>query len=135
MLRKPEAGNTIPIVLVTTADGQKGLGVFSYKTLSEDTRGAVRDLRKALEGVDVTGGGAATADQNAGGSAEPTAAPGLLCEEREWTNAAGNKMRAAVVRLNGSTVTFRLPGDRTVEYPLHKLSDVSQQELRKLGTE
>jgi hypothetical protein len=136
MLSKPEAGNTIPIVMVTTADGAKGLEVIPYKVLSDDCRGAARDLRKQLEGADVVGaaGGAGADDEStASDDAKPAAGSNLLCDEREWTNSSGQKVRAAVVRLTPTAVTFKLAGGKVVDYPLSKLSSESQDELRELA--
>lgn len=137
MLGKPEAGNTIPIVMVTTADGAKGLEVIPYKTLSADCRGAARDLRKKLEGADVIGGAAGgdkvEGEATANDGSKPAGGSDLLCDEREWTNSSGQKVRAAVIRLTPTAVTFKLAGGKVVDYPLGKLSSESQEALRELA--
>jgi hypothetical protein len=142
MLNSPKAGNTIPIVVVTSANGGKGIEAIPYADLKSDARGAARDLRKKLEGVDVVaGGGEAAADKkddkkDTGADKQDSGAADegdLLCEEREWTNSSGNKMRAAVVQVTGGTVTFKLPGGKIVDYPLERLSEDSRTEIGKLA--
>ena len=53
---RPKGGNTIPMVLVTTANGTKGIDAIPYATLKSDLRKSVRNLKTTLESVDVLGG-------------------------------------------------------------------------------
>ena len=103
MLAQEDMGNTIPQVVVTTADGGAGIQGFGYKTLSEDTRKAVRELKKTLKTTDVLGAGGDSSEEEAVGEASE-----LLFEERVWTNAAGNEMTAAVVSAGEDYVIFRM---------------------------
>ena len=53
---RAKGGNTIPMVFITTSDGEKGIDAVPYSDLKADMRKAVRELRKSLEDVDVIGG-------------------------------------------------------------------------------
>ncbi|WP_200390561.1 hypothetical protein [Roseibacillus ishigakijimensis] len=118
--------------MVTTADTEVGLQGFSYSDLS-DCRGAVRDLKKTIEGRDVTGASPPPGPQpndEPSGSAKTSST--LLAEEQSWTNAEGNTITAAVLMADEKTVTFLLPNGKSVGYPIAKLSAASQEEVRAL---
>ena len=117
-------GNTIPMVMVTTADLSKGLKGFSYKDLS-DTRKAARDLKKEIKEMDVVGSAPAAEEEEAGEST-------LLAEEQAWTNSAGKTITAAIVMADETTVTFQMPDGKTVAYPVAKLSASSQEDVTAL---
>ncbi|MGJ8725185.1 MAG: hypothetical protein ACSHYB_11555 [Roseibacillus sp.] len=121
--RETHMGNTIPMVMVTTADLSKGLKGFSYKDLS-DTRKAARDLKKEIKEMDVVG-----SSQNAEEEAEETS---LLAEKQAWTNADGKTITAAIVKADDATVTFQMPDGKTVAYPVTKLSASSQEAVKAL---
>jgi hypothetical protein len=130
-----EAGGTIPIVLVTTADANKGLKGIPYKAMSADMRKTVRELREFLETADVLAGGGGDAD--AGGAAgkedeKPDAGSDLIAETQEWTNRSGQKITAGVRAVTAGKVLFVMPGGKVVEYPLIKLSDESQKKIAEL---
>ena len=125
MRRETYMGNTIPMVMVTTADLSTGLKGFSYKDLS-DTRGAARDLKKHIKDMDVVGS-APIAEEEAA-TEEST----LLAEEQAWTNAAGKTITAAIVTANETTVTFQMPDGKSVAYPVTKLSASSQESVKAL---
>ena len=55
---RAKGGNTIPMVFVTTANGNKGIDAIPYASLKNDMRKSVRELRKTLEEVDVLDSGA-----------------------------------------------------------------------------
>jgi len=56
-------------------------------------------------------------------------ASGPLLPTRAWTNSEGHEIRAAVRRVDSNTVTFLMPDDREIIYPLSKLSEESRTAL------
>ena len=120
---RSKAGNTIPMVFVTTADGSKGIQGISYDTLKKGTRDANRDLRKMLKENPELLGNAAPAEEKKSGH---------LAESQEWTNTDGNKIVAAVHKVEGTMVHFLMNG-RMVKYPLEKLSKESQDRITALN--
>ena len=130
------SGNTIPMVLVTTADGEAAIDGIPYEDLKADARGAAKELRDLLETVDVldSGDGAKKAAGKEQGAEEATttvSAPGeatALCEAREWTNSEGKAITAAVKRVEGGNVVFEMNG-REVPYALANLSEQSRAEI------
>jgi hypothetical protein len=132
-----QAGGTIPIVLVTTADANKGLKAFSYKAMSADMRKAVRELRDFLETADVLGGGDGDADADSGKTADKPDADSdsdddLIAETQVWTNSKGQAITAGIRAVTAGKVLFVMPGGKVVEYPLIKLSDESQKKIEEL---
>jgi hypothetical protein len=123
-------------VLVTTADAEKGLHAISYKSMSDDMRKVVRELREKLEGVDVIGAGAADdGDDAATADAEPESSTDsdLLAEAQEWTNRQGQSITAAVQAVSTDKVMFVMPDGKVVPYPLVKLSDESRKKIEELA--
>lgn len=118
-------GNTIPMVMVTTADLSTGLKGFSYKDLS-DTRKAARTLKKELKEMDVVGSAAAEGEKETGSDST------LLAEEQAWTNAEGKTITAAILMADETTVTFQMPNGKAVPYPIAKLSASSQEDILAL---
>ncbi|MEM9080478.1 MAG: hypothetical protein AAGC74_07305 [Verrucomicrobiota bacterium] len=110
--------------MVTTADGNTALKGFSYNTLKTDTRKAVRELRKELEGLDVVGQTTSSSDDS-----PPST---LLAEEQFWTNAEGKQMKAAVLSKSDDAVIFLMPNGKSIEYPLEKLSAASREAIEDL---
>ncbi len=131
-----QAGNTIPMVFVTTADGSKGLKGISYAAMSKDIRGEVRDLSKELEGKDVLGGGGAEAAPVEAAISEPADAPsrkeGPLADSQRWTNSEGREIVAAVEKVENGEVYFKMPNGALVPYPLEKLSVDSRLKIEAL---
>jgi hypothetical protein len=103
----------IPRIFVFGADG---VMVF-------DGRPSDPAFEKAVEDALEEAGGSADVDQEAVAS--------NLIEEREWTNATGGKIRAAVQAADDSKVTFLMPNGKSVEYPLEKLSEESQEAIKE----
>jgi thiol-disulfide isomerase/thioredoxin len=103
----------IPRIFVFGADGMM---VF-------DGRPSDPAFEKAVEDALEEAGGSADVDQEAVAS--------NLIEEREWTNATGGKIRAAVQAADDSKVTFLMPNGKSVEYPLEKLSEESQEAIKE----
>ena len=61
---------------------------------------------------------------------EATTAPaGPLIPTRAWTNTDGKEIRAAVIKADSTSVTFKLSNGRDVVYPLEKLSQESQDTI------
>lgn len=118
-------GNTIPMVMVTTADLSKGLKGYGYQALS-DTRKVARELKKELKEMDVIG--SAPSEE----ADETSSESSLLAEEQAWTNAEGKAITAAIVTADENTVTFLMPNGKSVAYPLAKLSASSQESVRAL---
>ena len=123
---RAKGGNTIPMVFVTTADGEKGIDAVPYAVLKADMREAVRELRKSLEDVDVLGGVDSVDDTDAGDDLEQEKAPGF----KQWENSAGKKIKAAVRDVDGARVLFLLPNGKTVWYDVSKLSEASRLKLQ-----
>lgn len=118
-------GNTIPMVMVTTADLSVGLKGFSYADLG-DAGKAARGLRRELKDKNVIG-----AEQT-----DPTATDeggsSLLAEEQAWTNSDGVTITAAVLSMTEDTVIFLMPNGKSVGYPIEKLSASSREDLEGL---
>lgn len=132
----PIPGNTIPRCYVF--DGQ-GLMVYTGFPGGPAFEKAIKDsLRKAKAGGDsdpkATAGAEAkspaTTDPKATATTDtPVAANAPLIPTRAWTNADGREIRAAVRRVDATHVTFLMPNDKEVVYPLVKLSDESRTEI------
>ncbi|MEM6916415.1 MAG: hypothetical protein AAF491_07590 [Verrucomicrobiota bacterium] len=130
------AGNTIPMVFVTTANGEEEIEGISYDILKEDMRDANRDLRDKLETVNVLGSSEAESEPVAEAveAAEEKEDYMLAEEPLEWTNFEGRKIVAALKSLQGDTVTFVMKG-KEILYPLESLSRESQDIIRELAGE
>lgn len=122
LLNSKEAGKFIPILVMTTADGEKGVGAVAYERLKDDARKAAREMRRRFSDL------AKESDEEP----EETAEPQLVAEEQEWTNLQGKTIRAAVVKIDDAKVQF-LINKKTVEYPLDKLSEQSRNQLKELA--
>ena len=123
---RAKGGNTIPMVFITTSDGEKGIDAVPYSDLKADMREAVRELRKSLEDVDVLGGVDSVDDTDASNDVEEKKAP----EFEQWENSAGKKIKAAVQEIEGDRVLFLLPNGKTLWYDISKLSESSQSKLK-----
>lgn len=64
--------------------------------------------------------------------AEPeiAATPSNLIEMKAWTNSEGKELKAAVREASDSEVTFLMFGGKVVKYPIDKLSEESQKEIK-----
>ncbi|MEM9280362.1 MAG: hypothetical protein AAGA96_00915 [Verrucomicrobiota bacterium] len=123
---RKEAGNIIPMVFVTTADGETSIRGITYDDLSRDIREADRELRKHLETIDVIGSSDASDEGNSDASTSA-----FLSEARAWTNTEGKEIVAAVKTVDDSTVVFVINGNE-VPYPLANLSEESVEALNLL---
>lgn len=64
-------------------------------------------------------------------AAAATATGGPLIAESSWTNASGVAIKAAVKSADDQNVTFIMPNGKEVVYPMEKLSDESQELIKK----
>lgn len=122
--REAHMGNTIPMVMVTTADLSTGLKGINHDALA-DAGKAARELRRELKEVDVVGSAPA---QDAPDEEDST----LLAEEQAWTNAEGKTITAAILTADATTVTFLMPDGKSVSYPVAKLSAASKEAVEAL---
>jgi len=122
---RAKGGNTIPMVFITTSDGEKGIDAVPYSDLKADMRKAVRELRKSLEDVDVIGGVDSVDEAAVSKEEEKEKAP----EFEQWENSAGKKIKAAVQKVEADRVLFLLPNGKTLWYDISKLSESSQSKL------
>ncbi len=103
----------LPHAVVFGADGR---GLFSGHPNDESFEGTIRN---ALSGVKKSE------------SVVVKAANSLLVAERTWTNREDKPLVAAVVRLEGENVIFRLKGGGEVPYALSKLADDDQNLIKE----
>lgn len=123
---RAKGGNTIPMVFITTSDGEKGIDAVPYSDLKADMRKAVRELRKSLDEVDVIGGIDSAGDADVSKEEEKEKVP----EFEQWENSAGKKIKAAVQEIEGDRVLFLLPNGKALWYDISKLSESSQSKLK-----
>lgn len=130
---RSDAGNTIPMVFVTTADGSKGIEGISYARLKDDMRDAARELRKKLETVDVLGAEVEEEPETpTSKEASESSSPAMLSQVRAWTNAEGKEITASVKSVENGNVLFIMNG-KEVSYPLSKLSEESRKAIEELA--
>ena len=72
---------------------------------------------------------AATATPSTSTSTSPSVAAAPLVPTRVWTNSEGHEIRAAVSKVDATSVTFLMPNAKEVVYPLDKLSEDSRTSL------
>ena len=105
----------IPHAVAFGADGKL---IFKGHPASEEFKDVVK---KALKDVEVV-------KENPGG----LAALGDAIEQRTWTNSEGVKMVAAVTKIDGDKVIFRLQKNgKIVPYPISKLSEEDQKLIKE----
>ncbi|MDG1071499.1 MAG: hypothetical protein P8P32_07800 [Akkermansiaceae bacterium] len=105
----------IPHAVAFGADGKL---IFKGHPASDEFKDVVK---KALRDVKVV-------EENPG----VLAALGDVIEQRTWTNSEGVKMIAAVTKIDGDKVIFRLQKNgKTVPYPISKLSEEDQKLIKE----
>ena len=105
----------IPHAVAFGADGKL---IFKGHPASEEFKDVVK---KALRDVEVV-------EENPG----VLAALGDVIEQRTWTNSEGVKMTAAVTKIDGDKVIFRLQKNgKTVPYLISKLSEEDQKLIKE----
>lgn len=112
---RPSNMKGIPHAVVFDATGQM---VFSGHP-SEDEFD--RSVKKALKGV--------KAEDEEEDSNFPSA-PKPIIEERAWTNADGQTIKAAVLKIEEDSVLFKMNG-REITYPIEKLSEEDQELIKE----
>ena len=105
----------IPHAVAFGADGRL---IFKGHPASDEFKDVVK---KALRDVEVV-------EENPG----VLAALGDVIEQRTWTNSEGGEMTAAVTKIDGDKVIFRLQKNgKTVPYPISKLSEEDQKLIKE----
>lgn len=105
----------IPHAVAFGADGKL---IFKGHPASDEFKDVVK---KALRDVEVV-------EENPG----VLAALGDVIEQRTWTNSEGVEMTAAVTKIDGDKVIFRLQKNgKTVPYPISKLSEEDQKLIKE----
>lgn len=105
----------IPHAVAFGADGRL---IFKGHPASDEFKDVVK---KALRDVEVV-------EENPG----VLAALGDVIEQRTWTNSEGVEMTAAVTKIDGDKVIFRLQKNgKTVPYPISKLSEEDQKLIKE----
>jgi len=141
-LRKAAKGNTMPIVVVTNSDGSKPITGFSASgNTSKSVKDLARDLKKKIrENPELIAAGPASASQDEEPAKAKTtkevdsnSAYNVLIESREWTNASGTVITAAVLKADVSDVTFLMANGKQVKYSISKLSAESQAVIADLN--
>lgn len=117
-------GNFIPIVAVLSQSDGKLLGGLCYNQIAKDGKKAFTTLEKEV--ADAMAKAPATAPAGAGD--KPAAVKEKLTSGmREWVNSDGKSIQAEALSCNESTVKFKLPDGKVVDYPLDKLSEKSRE--------
>lgn len=113
----PRLGNSIPRIAVFDV---KGDIVYRGHPSNREAEKAIKDALKAV----VSDAAGAAADS-------PFAKREILVEQRSWTNAAGKKLVAALISLDGNTGKFRFANGRTFEYDITDLSADDQAIIKE----
>ena len=117
------------MVLVTTADGTKGIDAIPYTTLKGDLRKSVRALKTTLKTTDVLGDKAG-AEENATTTEEPREEPEPAFVD--WENAKGKVITASVQEVKDGKVHFLLKNGKSVCSQISKLSQASQAQAQRV---
>jgi hypothetical protein len=117
------------MVLITTADGTKGIDAIPYTTLKGDLRKSVRALKTTLKTTDVLGRKAGD-EENTSTTEEPSEEPAPAFVD--WENAKGKVITASVQEVKDGKVHFLLKNGKSVWYQISKLSEASQAKLSEL---
>ena len=125
---RARGGNVIPMVLVTTADGQKGIDAIPYATLKSEMSKSVRALRSTLANTDVVGGSTVAKDPATNGSGSKPQLSGIP-DFKHWTTTSGRTFEAAATEIENGRVLFLLPNGKTLWGEISKLSKKSQKNL------
>jgi len=111
----PVSVGGIPHALAFGADGKL---IFKGHPASEEFEDVVKKALKKVKLVREKPGG--------------LAALGDVIDQRTWTNSEGVKMVAAVTKIDGDKVVFRLQKNRKiVPYPIAKLSEEDQNLIKE----
>ena len=116
------------MVLVTTADGQKGIDAIPYATLKSEMSKSVRALRSTLANTNVVGGSTVAKDPATNGSGSKPQLSGIP-DFKHWTTTSGRTFEAAATEIENGRVLFLLPNGKTLWGEISKLSKKSQRNL------
>jgi thiol-disulfide isomerase/thioredoxin len=116
----PVSSKGIPHALVFGADGKL---IWAGNPHDDEF---LTSIKQGLRKVDDAPPAAAENDQPASGP---------IIASRDWTNTDGKKIRAEVVRIDDSKVTFRMNGNREIAYDIAKLSEDDQKLIREAAEE
>ncbi|MGI8604123.1 MAG: peroxiredoxin family protein [Verrucomicrobiales bacterium] len=124
----PKSGNGIPHAVIFDPEGQV---VFDGHPAKEDFE---KLLKREIRGL-------GKSEDKPGGLAPPTTKPAppgpgsattaALSEAREWTNAEGKTMKAALVSVQGDIATFRRTDGKTFTYDVSKLKEDDQKLIKE----
>ena len=117
----PRLSNGIPHLLIFDV---KGKLVFSGHPMQDADKVIKKELRKATADEEGT---------NKGFGLLPRKKD--LSEERDWTNAEGKTIQAALVEVNGDKAKLRLKNGKVVDYPIEKLSEDDQTFIKSKTSE
>lgn len=119
-------GNVLaaPYLFVVTSDLTKSISIVSMSTLHDDARKAARKVREQLKNG---------ANEVAVDPPQETDKPTLLAPSQKWTNSKGAVITAAVVKIDGEKVVFRMADGKDIAYMISKLSADSQAKLKALN--
>ena len=125
----PGRGEGIPHTVVFDTTGKM---VFEGHPSDKKFEKAVDTALKAV----AAGGGSSSglSPKPAGGltpSKTDATKPAVLIAEREWTNADGKKMTAALVSVSGTSGTFKMKTGKTITYDITKLSEEDQATIKE----
>jgi hypothetical protein len=129
----PGGGGGIPRVAVFDATGK--MLFTGHPSEREFDKSVDAALKTVVAGA--AGGSALDSKPSGGGSLSPSktetkpASPAVLFPEREWTNADGKKMSAALLSVNGDTGTFKMKNGKTFSYAISKLSEEDQTAIKE----
>jgi len=122
-------GNITPCVAVVDGESLSYLGGVSYVGIKADTRKWEKTLRAEIESAktDLPEKPDPSPDSEAISTEKEPAASGM----RDWTNAQGKTIRAALVSKTDLKVTFKLENGKFVDYPLNLLSGESRSQIEE----
>jgi hypothetical protein len=125
----PGRGNGIPHSVVFDSAGKM---VFEGHPSEKGFEKAVDTALKAVAGG--AGGSSSGLGPKPGSGLTPSktdAKPLALIAEREWTNADGKKMSAALISLSGNNATFKMKTGKTFTYDITKLTEEDQTAIKE----
>lgn len=129
----------VPVVYVVSSDLTKPIALVPFDRLLKDARKEARAVKAKLKA-----GAADKTAVNQGDDdvakkeaipAKKTTNGGLLLPSQDWTNSDGKKITAAVVRIIGDKVVFKMSTGKSVTFPIKKLSKESQKKLQDVDSD
>jgi hypothetical protein len=112
---RPTNMSGIPHAVVFDSSGKL---IFSG---SPSDSGFDRNVKAALKNVELV-------DED---EEEEPADAGPVIAQRSWTNTDGKKIKAAITKIEGEKVTFKLPNGKEISYEVAKLSEDDQEVIKE----